>query len=296
MWIALGIAAFVVLALVVGLVWWFRRDPAGGSGPDDQFTAERRWGWELRLGEQTEAAFLAGMKAYHDAGTPVYLNGERGTLSMSEPPRVVSLHLLADRFAALGTAVDPVTAVRQLMTDCVDTEQPGVLHLRDPWYPESVDGMDALAFTRAVRDVLCPPAADGIDTWYSDETTGRLDVTVLGTPPAEVVARYEHAMAHVPRGPVRTVTALVTEQSPYREAYAEYEGAKSRHTNTAIVDLARVLDAYRAARAGQPQTPVDALLREILRYRLATGAPGVTWTRPPNREQLVVLLAALDLA
>ncbi|MBT2232755.1 hypothetical protein [Nonomuraea sp. NEAU-A123] len=165
MWIALAAAVVIGVA-----VWWFRRDAADG-GP----AAERRPGWEARLGDEGATALLEGLRAFADAGTPVDLGGESGVLTVFEPPRLISLDLLADRFAARGQAAmhDPQTTVGELMAEFLAAEEPGVLHLRAGW-------ADGGRFADEVREIVCPQGAAGIGAWSDAGGLGALEVAVLG--------------------------------------------------------------------------------------------------------------------
>ncbi|WP_327089924.1 hypothetical protein OIE66_04725 [Nonomuraea sp. NBC_01738] len=142
----------------------FRRDVA-----DDRFPVERTWGWELQLSPDTQKAFMEGLRAYHDAGNPVRLHGEHGTLTMSGPPRAISLYVLADRFAVLGKNAlkDPEGSVAGLLRSCVAADQPGVLHLRERWLEGEVGGLDRAGVLAAVR-----AAVGDLGTWYGDADLG----------------------------------------------------------------------------------------------------------------------------
>ncbi|WP_170223809.1 hypothetical protein, partial [Nonomuraea turkmeniaca] len=177
------IAAAVPAAIVVGVVvWWLRRDPVGGDAGGG-FEAERTWDWELSLTPEAEAAFMEGLRAYHDAGNALRLVGEHGVLTTYGPPRLISLHLLADGFAALGDAAmhDPHGTVAAMMARFAAAERPGVLHLRPEWPAGEVDGMDQAAFADAVRAIVCPPGTKGV------HDLGALRVTVTGEQAAGAV-------------------------------------------------------------------------------------------------------------
>ena len=162
MWIVLGIIAVVVV--LVGLVlWWLLSGPDDELDGDDRdgdgdFAVHRKWGWEFALTEEQEKALMEGLRAYHKSKDgPVHVDGQGGQLMLFAPQTVISLYLLATRFVALGPdAVSyPVSAVGRLVDEFADKEQPGVLHLRDDWFPaEGVDGMDRTAFADLVMDVL----------------------------------------------------------------------------------------------------------------------------------------------
>ncbi|MFG1703205.1 hypothetical protein ACFLIM_08425 [Nonomuraea sp. M3C6] len=173
MWIAVAVLA----AAVVGAVaWWFRRGPAGGDA-DDRFETGQTWGWELRLTPEAQAAFMEGLRACHDGGDTLRVGGEQGVLTTYDPPRLISLHLLADAFAARGDAAlhDPQGTVAALLARLAGAERPGVLRLSRDWLDGEVDGMDGTRFAAAVREVVY---AEGV--WSSDEAIGALQVTVTG--------------------------------------------------------------------------------------------------------------------
>lgn len=145
MWIALAAAA-VVLGVAV---WWARRVFISGSfGSSGSFGAEQRAGWAARLDEEAATALLEGLRAYADAGNAVDIGEQSGVLTVSEPPRLISLDLLAGRFAARGQEAmhDPQTTVSALLAGFLATEEPGVLHLRSGW----TDGEGFAARVRAI--------------------------------------------------------------------------------------------------------------------------------------------------
>ncbi|MEV0621456.1 hypothetical protein AB0I81_49570 [Nonomuraea sp. NPDC050404] len=180
------IAVAVLAAAVVGTVaWWLRRSPAGGDasgapGADD-FEAEPARGWELPLTPEGRAAFMEGLRAYHEAGDAVRVDEEHGVLTTYEPPRLISLHLLADAFAARGDAAlhDPQGTVATLMERLAAAERPGVLHLRARWLEGEVDGLDAARFAKTVGDAV---RSGG---WTTEAHLGALQVAVPGTGPSE---------------------------------------------------------------------------------------------------------------
>ncbi|GAA3239865.1 hypothetical protein [Nonomuraea helvata] len=160
MWIAVAVLGAAVVGAVV---WWFRRDPvAGGAG--DRFEMDV----DLGLAPETEPAFMEGLRAY-----PLRAEVSRGVLTTYEPPRLISLHLLADAFAARGNAAlhDPQGAVAALVAQLTAVERPGVLHLRADWLDGEVDGMDRARFAEAVREVVCPGGV-----WSAHEAIGALQV------------------------------------------------------------------------------------------------------------------------
>ncbi|MEU4230399.1 hypothetical protein AB0F17_39435 [Nonomuraea sp. NPDC026600] len=202
MWIALAAAVVIGVA-----VWWFRRG-AADSGP----AAERRPGWAARLGDEGATALLEGLRAFADAGTPVDLGGEFGVLTVFEPPRLISLDLLAGRFAARGQAAmhDPQTTVGELMAEFLATEEPGVLHLRAGW----AGWADGGRFADEVRQIVCPQGVAGIGAWSGADGLGALEVAVLGDGPAgttmlldlaRIRDQYDESRARQPGAPGEVV-------------------------------------------------------------------------------------------
>ncbi|MDA0635267.1 hypothetical protein OUY22_17745 [Nonomuraea sp. MCN248] len=175
MWIALAGG----LAVIGVIVWSYRRRASQAEGAAPERSPRS---WAARLDEDARVAFREGLRAYEDKVGPLSVGEEHGVLTVHDPPRLVSLRLLADRFAALGPdgLHDPEETVRELVAGCVATEQPGVLHLRRGWSPGPVDGMDRAAFTAAVREIVCPDGAEGVSGWTADEESGSLQVTVAG--------------------------------------------------------------------------------------------------------------------
>jgi hypothetical protein len=226
------IAVAVLAAIVVGaMVWWFRRDPVGRVAGDTGNTFEADM--DLGIPAEAEPAFMEGLRAY-----PLRVGGRRGVLTTYEPPRLISLHLLADAFAARRDAAlhDPQGTVVALIAHLGAVERPGVLHLREDWLEGEVDGMDRAAFAEAARE-----AVSGECPWSADPAIGALQVTV-------------------------------------------------RETNTMMLDLARVLELYREAREERPEATAGELLREVMPRLIATGGPGLTWTKPPTQEDLRIVL------
>lgn len=284
MWIAVAVLA----AIAVGVVaWWLRRDPAGGD-VYGTFEAERKWSWELRLTPEAEAAFLEGLRAYHDAGNALELAGEREVLTAYGPPRLISLHLLADGFAALGDVAmhDPQGTVADMMAGFAAGERPGVLHLREEWPAGEVDGMDLAAFAAAVSEIVCPEGAEGLRPWPGGDGIGALQVAVLAGGPDP----GEETSTHVNGEPVAAGLATTTIKDPVAQGVPDDEGR--RHANTMMLDLARVLDLYQEAREKQPDAPAGALLRGVVAGVIAAGGPGLTWVRPATPEERRVVVEA----
>ncbi|MFI6634017.1 hypothetical protein ACIBI7_34500 [Nonomuraea fuscirosea] len=414
------VAVAVLAAAVVGAVaWWLRRDPDGGEGFAGLET-EPRWGWELSLAPDARAAFMEGLRAHHESGGAVRVDGERGVLTTFDPPRLISLHLFADAFAARGDAAmhDPQGMVAELMEQIAGSERSGVLHLRAGWLEGEVDGLDAAGFLAATGEAVRPGA------WSGEAGLGALQVIVPATRTSG-----EPGLSHVNGTPLKTVTTATTGAdlarepgtepagrtdadgatlleadgvalletsgigtetttgpgtaagtaagtgagadgvaggalragadgeagaqagtdtvagsgaddavSPGSEAVAamaaeagaeagtspeagtpEAEpraeaGTKARsgtgaqqgrvesgakagaagigagEPNTMMVDLARVLDRYQEAREKRPDAAAEALLREVLPRLIASGGPGLTWTRPPTAAELRTVL------
>jgi hypothetical protein len=297
-WLLL-IAGAVVL---IGIVWLVMR--RGGSVSDaERFAVSRRWGWELALTEAEETALMQGLRAYYDAGHSLFIQGEYGVLRVYAPQALVSLHLLGERFRAMGAGAieQPAPAVQRLMERLTAAEEPGVLHLAPAWLDGTVDGMDRIKFVDAVREVGAPVGTPEIVGWFSDEESGYMEVVVLDRKPAELVAAEEAVDRQVTGGPVTTVTGAAKAihdagKPEFQEAYWASQGEKSRHTNTLLVDLARVLAGYRQRRAAQPTIAVRDAVRATLTEMVGRGAPGVTWTRPPTPNQQQVLLSAIRAA
>lgn len=301
---------FAVLAAagVGAVVWWLRRDPAGGEGADG-FEGERKWGWQFLLEQEAAAAFMEGLRAYHEAGGVVRVGGEQGVLTTYEPPRLISLYLLADAFAARGDAAlhDPQGTVEALMEQLAAAERPGVLHLRPGWLEGEVDGLDAARFAAAVGEVVAAgPGEAGLGALQVSVSGSRDDRTrVNGTP--------VKALAKTAAGDGSSGEALSAEtegDGPHGEAEGGDPG-EARPTeavgggpgeapaeegdgggNTMMMDLARVLDLYREAREKQPDAAAGVLLREVVPKLIAAGGPGLTWTKPPTPAELRMVLGS----
>ncbi|MEU7739604.1 hypothetical protein [Nonomuraea sp. NPDC049158] len=211
MWIALAAAA-VVLGVAV---WWARRVYIPGSS--GSVAAGHRAGWEARLDEEAATALLEGLRAYADAGNAMDIGGECGVLTVFEPPRLISLDLLADRFAARGQEAmhDPQTTVGALLAGFLATEEPGVLHLRPGW----TDGEGFTARVRAIvrSEAAVPgggalgvlgvavPGGDGMDAPGDD---GRPGITLL-LDLARIRDQYDESRARQPGAPDEVVLRSV---------------------------------------------------------------------------------------
>lgn len=397
------IAVAVLAAAVVGAVaWWLSRNGTSGADPvsgSDGFGAGRERSWELPLTPEARAAFMEGLRARHEAGDAVRVDGEQGVLTTYEPPRLISLHLLADAFAARGDAAlhDPQETVAVLLERFAAAERPGVLHLRPGWLEGEVDGMDAARFAHAVGEIVRPGG------WTAEAGIGALQATVPDSPDGQDGGG--RVLTHVNGTPIKSLTRDVADdadgdpaggmagevdlaaggapadagtaaggavtRSPLAGSATtasaepgssgtgsmgnggagngssgtggaglensgtgssglgssgagsgasgagggEVGGAGSaavggaasatgvgvrdadRHggagrssgagePNTMLLDLARVLDRYREARAERPDAAAETLLREVVPRLIAAGGPGLTWTRPPKPGEL----------
>ncbi|MFI6387603.1 hypothetical protein ACIBHY_27375 [Nonomuraea sp. NPDC050547] len=145
-----------------------RRDKQKGQADDGRFPVERKWGWQLQLSAQAETAFMTGLRAYEEGGGKLTIHGEHGILTLADPPRAISLYVLAARFAALSHNAlrDPEGAVEGLMKVCVEVAQPGVLHLR---------GTASTEVLAAVREVT-----ENLGSWYGDAELGYVSVIAPG--------------------------------------------------------------------------------------------------------------------
>ncbi|MGW3350561.1 hypothetical protein ACWDA3_45275 [Nonomuraea rubra] len=341
------IAVAVLAAAVVGAVaWWLRRngvsggDPVGGEGPGTPGAGPGR-GWELPLTSEAQAAFMEGLRAYHEGGGALRVSAEQGVLTTYEPPRLISLHLLADAFAARGDAAlhDPQGTVETLLERLSAAERPGVLHLRPGWLEGEVDGLDAVRFAAAVGEAVRP------GDWTAEAGVGALQVTVPddenGEEPGQerggnAPVSGDRTLTHVNGTPIKPLAAKsgVREQEETGDAGgsaraasstgesrsgvsgaevsgAEVSGAEvsgvggsgvggsgavpkagAGEANTMMLDLARVLDLYREARAQRPDAGTETLLREVVPRLIADGGPGVTWSRPPRPGELRTVLGS----
>lgn len=289
MLIVLSVIAVVVL--LIGLVlWWLLRGPDDELDGDGDFAVERRWDWEFELTEEQERALMVGLQAYHKSKDgPISVNGRNGQLMLFAPHTVISLYLAAQRFVALGPdAVSyPVSAVGRLVDEFADKEQPGVLHLRDDWFPaDGVDGMDREAFADLVMDVLMKHRDQRVTggSWNGD---GLVDAVVRATglsprdERSSMASEMEQARQNGASG-----------EEAFDRVHSRMESDRSRHTNHLVLDLARVLDHYGSARQADPQTPPVDLLRGLLARMVAAEVPGVLWIRPATDDERAILADA----
>jgi hypothetical protein len=233
-------------------------------------------------------------------------------LTTYEPPRLISLHLLADAFAARGDAAlhDPQGTVETLLERLAAAERPGVLHLRPGWLEGEVDGMDAVRFAAAVGEAVRPGG------WTAEARVGALQVVVpddeAGEEPGEDARKApadgrvsgDSPLTHVNGTPIKQLPAkdAATEGAGEEGGAAAGAGAteesgavqrgRAGEANTLMLDLARVLDLYREARARRPDAGAQTLLREVVPRLIAAGGPGVTWTRPPRPGELRTVLGS----
>lgn len=301
MWIALGVVALVVVVIAL---WWRFRDPLRGEN-FDKFEVKRQWGWELQLSAQEETAFMAGLRAYDDDRGSVFIHGDFAALHVSHPHMLVSMYLLVGWFRAMGPAAvsDPVPAVRQLIDRASAGEARGVLHLREGWSPGEFsnlgkDGLDVMSM------VLLGPGIDGYESFYSHEDRGYGMLVVLaGGTPKSVQASYDEAYSHSTGKPIHNhldiAKAVVEKPDPaFVEALDRADGEKSHHTNTLLIDYARIFDRYHEVRAQMAgATPMD-VLGVILTRMLTEQSPGTTWVRQPSPEeqQLAMKIVATRVA
>lgn len=253
------IALAVSAAAVVGvLVWWLRRAPRRAGEAEGRSELPARWGWDARLAPEARIAFMEGLRACSDDTGPVRARREQGVLTTDDPPRLVSLHLLADLFTARGEEGlhDPEGTLTELIAKCAAVEQPGVLHLRTDWLTGMVDGMDRQHFAEAVRGVVRPERAAGVGTCAVDDRIGALWLTIAATPADEPLSADEAA-------------------------------------NTLMLDLGRIVERYREARGEQPGATAEALLRTVVPHGIAGGGSGVTWACPPSPRQHRIALMAV---
>ncbi|GAA2318610.1 hypothetical protein GCM10010149_83920 [Nonomuraea roseoviolacea subsp. roseoviolacea] len=217
-WIALAVSAVAVAA---ALAWWLRRDrPAArraARGP--QNAPEHAWG--PVLDPEAAIAFTEGLRAFHDEGDAVLLELSQSAVVTPDPPRAISLPLLAEGFAARGEAAlhDPEGTVRELVAGRGAAEGPGVLHLRPAWLDGMVDGMDRWHFAEAVQEIVCSPPSAGVTAWKAEEETGVLLITVRPSAGegentvmidlARVLDRYREAREEQPGAPVDALLRAV---------------------------------------------------------------------------------------
>ncbi|MGW7484470.1 hypothetical protein ACWGH8_38540 [Nonomuraea muscovyensis] len=281
--IALAVSAAVVVGV---LVWWLRRGPRRAGAAEERAEAPAEWGWDARLAPEARIAFMEGLRACSDDTGPVRAGREQGVLTTYDPPRLISLHLLADRFAARGEEGlhDPEGTLTELIAKCAAVEQPGVLHLRTDWLTGMVDGMDQPHFAEAVRGIVCPEQATGLGAWTVDERIGALRLTIAPAPAAEPASAEPASAEPASDEPASGEPASGRVVTP---------GAEGEEANTMMLDLARILDRYREARAEQPGATAEALLRTVVSHVIAGGGPGVTWAYPPSpRQHRTALMAA----
>ncbi|MFG1699951.1 hypothetical protein [Nonomuraea sp. NPDC049309] len=250
------IAVTLLAAAVVGaMVWWLRRGTGDGAA-EGGFEVDRTWGL---LPPGVEAAFVEGLRAYHDSGSALRVHDELEVLVACDPPRSISLPLLAEAFAARGDAAlhDPQGTVAELMAELAAAERPGVLHLRGEWpaagldaadggpddgggAPEGADGLDAERFAsavaRTVRELVA--AATGTpgtaaDAVAVDAGAAAADAAVSGAAAADTAVTAEASTG----GTAAADTAVTGEVSTGGTAAAEPAvTAEASAGGTAVVD------------------------------------------------------------
>ncbi|WP_180903848.1 hypothetical protein [Nonomuraea indica] len=292
------IALAVSAAAVVGvLVWWLRRAPRRAGETEGRPELPARWGWDARLAPEARIAFMEGLRACSDDTGPVRAGREQGVLATDDPPRLVSLHLLADLFAARGEEGlhDPEGTLTELIAKCAAVEQPGVLHLRTDWLAGMVDGMDQSHFAEAVRGVVGPERAAGVGTCTVDDRIGALWLTIAAAPADGPVPEQPAPEQPAPEQPAPKRPASEPAERPASGRAGEpvSEEAWGEAANTLMLDLSRILERYREARGEQPGATAEALLRTVVPHEIAGGGSGVTWAYPPSpRQHRIALMAA----
>ncbi|MEV4223588.1 hypothetical protein [Nonomuraea sp. NPDC049725] len=201
-----------------------------------------------------ENARVAFMEGLRACHDQAAVSEERGVLRLFGPPCAISLSLLADRFAARGQEGlhDPEGVVRELVEKCAAAEQPGVLHVT-----EGLPGDDA---------------SDG-----ASDDAGGMDRAAFGAAVRELVR---------PDG------------APGGSWYLDEAGGclevvvPGEYATTLLLDLGRLRERHRAARAERPGMPAAAVLRDVVFGLIAEDGPGVTWTRPPSERHRTAVLPA----
>ncbi|CAM2814925.1 hypothetical protein SAXI111661_02870 [Saccharomonospora xinjiangensis] len=298
-WIVVGVVAILVVG---GVLWWRFRDPLRGED-FYRFHAEQKWAWERQLDEEAEKAFMAGLEAYDDEHSSVFLHREEGVLRVSEPPMLISLYLLTARFRDMGEAAiaDPVTAVRQLIDDADHKETGGVLHLRSRWLPDGeIDGMDKYEIT---SQMMSATHAQGVTNHavggYGDEDYGYGVCAVLPELPEHVREMEDEAFAHSNSSPIENrldvIKAVVQEPEPeFVAGLEEADAEKSKYTNAFMYDYGRVLLEYQVLRHRMPGAQASDVFGAAMARMLLDQEPGITWTRPPSRAQFDLAVALLS--
>ncbi|MEV4110872.1 hypothetical protein [Nonomuraea sp. NPDC049695] len=203
MWIAVAVLAAVVVG---GVVWWLRRDAVGG-GADDTF--EIHGDMDLGLPAETEPAFMEGLRAY-----PQRAHVWCGVLATYEPPRLISLPLLADAFMARGDGAlhDPQSAVATLVSQLSAVERPGVLHLRADWLEGEADGMDRQAFAEAVGKIVVGACSSCTDVALGSLMVAPRDSNTMMLDLARLVELYGEAREKQPEAGAQELLREVTQR------------------------------------------------------------------------------------
>ncbi|MFC7584261.1 hypothetical protein ACFQYP_11435 [Nonomuraea antimicrobica] len=152
-----------------------------------------------------------------------------------------------------------------------------MLHLRPGWLEDEVDGLDAAGFAAEVGTAVGVPGPG--------RTVG---VPGLG---AAVGVPGPGAAVGVPgSGAAESGSLLVRVPGAAEPDGTPADPAPASGGNTMMLDLARVLDLYRAAREARPDATAGTLLREIVPELITAGGPGVTWAKPPTPAELRAVL------
>lgn len=261
----------IIVVGAIGYVawrWYARRvDREAHEHHRQQFTPPRRFSWEDALSLAEETALLRGIAAYEDAGTHCSVDHEKSMLSLGFGPQtIVSLVRLAQQFRALGAAAvaDPLPSVKSLLDGLRSGSVPGALRLQANWFSGELDGMDHDSFIRAATDLLSVQR-DFIDSWYSDENEGRIDLDIRTNADVGPDGDYE-----------------------------QWRARRSRLLNVLVIDLGLAVAPYRQLRAAQPSLAPPDVLRRVLIDLVQPGSPAIAWSKvtASEREWAVALAAA----
>jgi hypothetical protein len=224
-------------------------------GPDDldeDFAVAREWEWEFQLTEEQEKALMEGLQSYHKS--------KDGPISVHGKDAQVTLY---SPYAVISLYLLAQRFVA-LGPDAVSHPMSSVGRLLDECADKEQPGVLHLR-----SDWFPDEGMDGLDSSaFSD-----LVMDVLMDHPAERVTRVSSSGDSLIEAAVRA-----TDQS--------------LHTNHLVLDLARVLEQYGAARQAQPQTPPIDLLRLVLPRMVAAEVPGVLWIRPATDDERNILADA----
>ena len=253
MWI-LGVTAAVAIVVVGLFLWWASRGPDDDLDTSEDFAVARLWEWEVQLTEEQEKALMDGLRDYHKSKDgPISVHSQSAQVTLFAPYTVISLYLLAQRFVALGP-------------DAVSHPISSVGRLLDECANNEQPG------------VLHLPG----DDWFPDEGVDGMDRSAFDDLVMDVL------MGH----PGRRVAVASSNGDNLIEAVVRATSGDVVDDNRLVLDLARVLEQYGAARQAQPQTPPLDLLRMVLPGMVASEAPGVLWIRPATDDERNVLANA----